>query len=68
MFIREGFGALAKSYVGGGAFAFSVPLMGAVVPWLVVFIAVVLMGQPASWARIGLLTLACMVIGAAGAV
>ncbi len=62
------FWAIAKMYSEGGAIAFIVPLMAAVVPLVIVFIAVFAMGQPASWARIGLLTLACAVIGVAGAV
>jgi multidrug transporter EmrE-like cation transporter len=66
--LLSSFWAIAKMYSEGGAIAFIVPLMAAVVPLLVVLIAVFLMGQPASWARIGLLTFACMVIGAAGAV
>jgi multidrug transporter EmrE-like cation transporter len=62
------FWAIARMYAEGGAIIFIVPLMAAVVPLLIVFIAVFAMGEPASWARIGLLTAACAVIGYAGRV
>jgi len=62
------FWAIATMYSEGGAVSIIVPLMAAVVPLVILFIAVFVMGEQASWARIGLLTAACAVIGYAGTV
>ncbi|MCW1381576.1 hypothetical protein OLX02_01945 [Novosphingobium sp. KCTC 2891] len=62
------FWALATLIREGGPLSLIMPLLAAVVPMIVTFVAVFAFGEPASWPRLGLLTFACVVIGIAGAV
>lgn len=62
------FWALATMIREGGPLSLIMPALAAIVPILVVLLSVFVMGEPASWARLGLLGLACLLIGYAGTV
>jgi quaternary ammonium compound-resistance protein SugE len=62
------FWAIATLIREGGPLSLIMPLLAAVVPLAVALIAVLVLGEAASWARLGLLVFACAVIGVAGAV
>jgi quaternary ammonium compound-resistance protein SugE len=52
----------------GAALSLLMPLMAAVVPMGAILLAVVWLGEGASWARLGLLTLSCAVVALASRV
>ncbi|MBF9152518.1 hypothetical protein [Novosphingobium jiangmenense] len=58
--------ALATLIREGGPLSMLMPILAATVPLIVILIAVFLQGEPASWPRLGLLTLACAIIGVSG--
>ncbi|WP_225205833.1 hypothetical protein [Novosphingobium huizhouense] len=58
--------ALATLIRGGGPLSLLMPLLAATVPLVVILIAVFVAGEPASWPRLALLTLACAIIGVSG--
>ncbi|NML93150.1 hypothetical protein [Novosphingobium olei] len=58
--------ALATLIREGGPLSLLMPILAATVPLVVILIAVFVQGEPASWPRLGLLTLACAVIGVSG--
>lgn len=62
------FWALATMIREGGPLSLIMPALAAIVPIIVIGVAVFVMGEPASWTRLGLLTFACLVIGYAGTV
>lgn len=59
-------GALAKMVQEGGPLSVIMPTLAATVPLALVFIGVFFLGESASWPRIGLLALACVLIGVSG--
>ncbi|GGZ17501.1 hypothetical protein GCM10011614_35010 [Novosphingobium colocasiae] len=59
-------GALAKMVQEGGPISIIMPALAATVPLALVFIGVFFLGESASWPRIGLLALACIIIGISG--
>ncbi|MES2303608.1 MAG: hypothetical protein V4521_16305 [Pseudomonadota bacterium] len=62
------FWALATMIREGGPLSMILPALSATVPIIVIGIAVFVLGEQASWARLGLLTLSCLIIGYAGTV
>lgn len=62
------FWALATMIREGGPLSLIMPALAAIVPIIVVGVAVFAMGEPATWTRVGLLTAACLMIGYAGTV
>lgn len=52
----------------GAALSLLMPLMAAVVPMGAILLAVFLLGESASWLRLGLLTLSCAVVALASRV
>lgn len=52
----------------GAALSLLMPLMAAIVPMGAILLAVVVLGEGASWARLGLLTLSCAVVALASRV
>lgn len=60
------FWALATLIREGGPLSLIMPILAATVPLAVIFISVFFMGESASWARLGLLTFSCLLIGVAG--
>jgi len=62
------FWALATVIREGGPISMVLPALAAVVPIVTIIIAVFIMGEAASWQRLGLLLLACLIIGYAGTV
>lgn len=62
------FWALATLIREGGPLSLIMPLLAAVVPLIVSLVAIVAMGESASYLRMGLLVFACVTIGVAGAV
>lgn len=60
------FWGLATMIREGGPLSMILPALTAVVPIIVILIAVLVMGESASWARIGVLSVACLMIGFAG--
>ncbi|MEO0031666.1 MAG: hypothetical protein RIS94_1424 [Pseudomonadota bacterium] len=62
------FWALATMIREGGPLSMIMPALTASVPIIVVLLSVFLMGETASWQRLGILTVACLAIGYAGTV
>ena len=62
------FWGLATLIREGGPLSLIMPILAATVPLIVIFVSVFVMGEAASWPRLGLLTLACAIIGVAGMV
>ena len=59
---------LAETIRQGMALSLVMPILAAVVPLLTIAIAVVVLGEHASWMRLGLLSFACVLIGVAATV
>lgn len=59
---------LAETIRQGMALSLIMPILAALVPMATIIIAVTLLGEDASWLRIGLLSTACVVIGIASTV
>lgn len=59
---------LAETLRQGMALSLAMPILAALVPMATVAIAVTVLGEPASMLRLGLLTLACLLIGAAATI
>lgn len=62
------FWALATIIREGGPLSLILPALAAVVPIVTIMVAVFVMGEAASWQRLGLLSVACLMIGYAGTV
>lgn len=62
------FWALATMIREGGPLSLIMPALAAIVPIIVIGVAVFVLGEQASWLRLGLLTFACLLIGYAGTV
>lgn len=62
------FWALATLIREGGPLSLILPALAATVPIVTIIFAVFVMGEAASWQRLGLLLFACLVIGSAGTV
>lgn len=62
------FWSLATLIREGGPLSLILPALAAIVPIVTIVVAVFIMGEAASWQRLGLLLLACGIIGYAGAV
>ncbi|WP_146037292.1 hypothetical protein [Novosphingobium guangzhouense] len=62
------FWALATVIREGGPLSLIMPALATIVPIVTIIVAVFVMGEAASWQRLGLLLFACLVIGYAGTV
>lgn len=62
------FWVVARMVNEGMALSVIVPLLAAAVPLATVLVAVTLLGEKASWSRLGLLTVACAMVGVASRV
>lgn len=60
--------SLAALIKGGAPLSLMMPILAAVVPLCTMIIGVTVLGEAASWSRIGLLCLSCLVIGGASMV
>jgi multidrug transporter EmrE-like cation transporter len=59
---------LAETIRQGMALSLVMPILAALVPLATIVVAVTVLGEQASWLRLGLLSLACVMIGAAATV
>ncbi len=59
---------LAETIRQGMALSLVMPILAALVPLATIAVAVTLLGEQASWSRLGLLSLSCVLIGAAATV
>lgn len=59
---------LAEVIRQGLALSLVLPILAALVPLATIAVAVIVLGEPASWLRIGLLATACLIIGYAATV
>lgn len=59
---------IAETIRRGMALSLIMPIMAALVPLATIAVAVVLFREQASWLRLGLLSLACLLVGAAATV
>ncbi len=62
------FYVLAETIRQGMALSLIMPILAAVVPLVTIGVAVVFLGEHASWLRLGLLSGACVIIGVAATV
>ncbi|WP_068074132.1 hypothetical protein [Novosphingobium lentum] len=62
------FWSLAELIRGGAPLGTVIPLLAAVVPLVVIGVGVTIYHEPASWARIGILSVACLLVGYASTV
>ncbi len=62
------FYVLAETIRQGMALSLVMPILAALVPLATIVVAVTVLGEQASWPRLGLLSLACLLIGAAATV
>ena len=61
-------GLLAETIRRGMALSLVMPILAALVPLATIAVAVLAFGEQASWPRLGLLSLACLLIGGAAMV
>lgn len=59
---------LAETIRQGMALSLIMPILAALVPLATIAVAVLLLGEQATWLRLGLLSFACLLIGAAATV
>ena len=59
---------LAETIRQGMALSFVMPVLAALVPIATIAVAVLVLGESVSWPQLGLLSFACLLIGAAAAV
>lgn len=59
---------LAETIRQGMALSLVMPILAALVPLATIAVAVTLLGEQASWLRLGMLSTACVLIGAAATV
>lgn len=57
------FFAMATMFREGMSLGFLLPLLAAVVPLLAIAVGVIMFGETASWTRIGLLIVSCILVG-----
>ena len=63
-----GIGLMARLTASGVPISMLIPITGAVVPLSVVAVGILVYDEPASLLRVGLLVVACVLIGLAGSV